>query len=264
MPYRPDLPAACTEVPALADAVVRRALPGGQASDSWLVDGRGGTMVVRMDTPLARTLELDRRAELKILQTAEAAGIGPEVIWADPGAGLLVTRYIPEPVWEEKHIVNPLRLRALAGTLKRLHGLRTAGPEFDPGKAARAYAGSIGTTAAAELADRVVTLARQLLPPGQQRVLCHNDLVYMNIIGSNPVRLIDWEYAAAGDPLFDLAVVIRHHRLPAPIADGFLHDYLGKTDPATSERLEAFCQLYDLLCELWYLAVGKYARNLQR
>ena len=79
----------------------------------------------------------------------------------------------------------------------------------------------------------------------------------MNIIGCGPVRLIDWEYAAVGDPLFDLAVVVRHHQLPAPIAGGFLRAYMGTPDRVTSERFEAFCQLYDLLSELWYLAVSK-------
>jgi len=256
---RSELPATITDVPALAGAVVRQVLPGGQASDSWLVEGRGRMLVVRVDTPLARTLGLDRQAELGILETVAAAGIGPDVIWADPDAGVLVTRYITEPVWDQKNIMDPACLNALAGTLKRLHGLASSGPDFDPEKAARGYAGSIGTDAAISLADRAATLTRQLLAPGHYRALCHNDLVYANIIGSNPVRLIDWEYAATGDPLFDLAVVVQHHQLPVPIAGKFLHDYMGNPGPAISERFEAFCQLYDLLSELWYLAVGRYS-----
>lgn len=252
----PELHAAIAEVPALAGVSVRQPLPGGLASESWLVGDRGKLMVVRVDTPLAGKLKLDRCAELEVLETVSAAGIGPDLIWADPAAGLLVTGYIPEPVWTEKNVHDPARLQNLAVTLQRLHDLPAAGPGFDPARAARTYATTIGGAGALRLAEKTAVLCRQLLTPGHRRAVCHNDLVYMNIVGSHPVRLIDWEYAAAGDPLFDLAVVVRHHRLTARIAGDFLRAYMGPPDAETSERFDAFCQLYDLLAELWYLAVA--------
>jgi len=256
----PDLRPDLADVPLLARACVKQELPGGLASNSWLVEDGGKAMVLRIDTPLARALKLDRAAELGVLETVAAAGIGPDVIWADPAAGVLVTRYIHGSVWTGEDMHDPAHLRSLAGTLRRLHGLITAGPEFDPAGAALTYATAIATESAADLADKAAALARQLLTPGGRHVLCHNDLVHMNIIGSQPVRLIDWEYAAVGDPLFDLAVVVRHHQLPAPAAKEFLHRYRGTLDAATEERFRAFCQLYDLLSDLWYLAVGKHSK----
>jgi len=236
---------------------VHRPLAGGLASNSWLVEDRGNVMVVRIDTPLARKLNLDRVAELGVLETVSAAGIGPEVVWADPVAGLLVTRYIPETVWCEKDVHDASRLQNLTATLKRLHGLPAAGPVFDPAQAAHAYAREIGKRPALELAEKAAELASWLLEPGQRHALCHNDLVHMNIVGSDPVRLIDWEYAAVGDPLFDLAVVVRHHRLPANVVAEFLRGYhAGGLDAPLNERFHGFCELYDLLAELWYAAVG--------
>lgn len=252
----PELHAVIAEIPALAGVSVRQPLPGGLASESWLVEDRGKLMVVRVDTPLAGKLKLDRCAELDVLETVSAAGIGPELIWADPAAGLLVTGYIPGPVWTEKNVRDTACLQDLAVTLQRLHDLPAAGPDFDPARAARTYATAVGHEAALQLAEKTAVLCRQLLAPGHRRTVCHNDLVYMNIVGSNPVRLIDWEYAAAGDPLFDLAVVVRHHQLTEPVARNFLHAYMGPPDAETSERFDAFCQLYDLLSELWYLAIG--------
>ncbi len=254
----PELQSAMADIPALAHACVLRELTGGSVSDSWLVEAHGKRMVVRVDTPLARELGLDRKGELRVLQTVAAAGIGADLIWADPAAGVLVTAYIPGPVWSEKSLLDPAGLEQLAGTLRRLHSLPAAvSPDFNPAQAALTYAGGIGTTAAAELAEKAVHLASQLLAPGYHRSLCHNDLVYSNIIGSDPVRLIDWEYAAVGDPLFDLAVVVRHHQLPDTVAQGFLRACLRLPDAQTTERFNAFCDLYDLLSALWYMAVSK-------
>jgi thiamine kinase len=253
----PELQSVMADIPALADACVLRELAGGSVSDSWLVEAHGEHRVVRMDTPLARKLGLDRQGELKVLETVAAAGIGPDLIWADPAAGVLVTAYIPGPVWSEKSMLDLAGLERLAGTLRRLHSLPAAAPDFNPAQAALTYAHGIGTPAAAELAEKAVRLTRQLLAPGHRRSLCHNDLVYSNIIDSEPVRLIDWEYAAVGDPLFDLAVIVRHHHLPDRVARGFLRACLGLQDAQTTERFNAFCDLYDLLSALWHMTVSK-------
>jgi len=255
----PELQSVMAGIPGLAGATMLQALGSGGASDSWLVEAGGRKLVVRVDTPLAQTLGLDRRRELKVLETVSREGIGPDVVWADAAAGVLVTAFVPGPVWEEKDVQKPAFLRQLAGTLKRLHRLPFAGPLFDPARAAQAYAASVGTRSAAELAARISTLARQLLTPADPCSLCHNDLVYTNILGFGPVRLIDWEYAAVGDPLFDLAVVVRHHQLKTELATGFLQACLGHVDAHVSERFDAFCGLYDLLAKLWYMAVGSHA-----
>jgi aminoglycoside phosphotransferase (APT) family kinase protein len=258
MRRQPELQSVMADIPALADARVLQELAGGSVSDSWLVEKHGKRLVVRMDTPLARKLGLDRPGELRVLETVAAAGIGPDLIWADPAAGVLVTAYIPGPVWSDKSMLDLAGLERLAGTLHRLHSLPAAvAPDFTPAQAALTYARGIGTPAAVELAENVVRLASQLLAPGHRRSLCHNDLVYSNIIDSDPVRLIDWEYAAVGDPLFDLAVVVRHHQLPDAVAQGFLRACLGLPDAQTTERFNAFCDLYDLLSALWHMTVNK-------
>jgi len=261
MPRLPELQAAIDEIPVLDNASVRQQLAVGPVSESWLLEDRGQRMVLRIDTPLALELKLDRHAELSVLETVAAAGIGPQPLWADAAAGVLLTAYVPGPVWDETNVHDPACLQRLATTLRRLHGLSAAGPGFNPGLAARTYAGDIGTPSATALAGKAAVLADQLLTPDRYRALCHNDLVFTNIIGSDPVRLIDWEYAALGDPLFDFAVVVRHHRLAASTAAGFLNACLGPRDGNTAERFSAFCELYDLLATLWYQAVNAHDRH---
>jgi thiamine kinase-like enzyme len=70
--------------------------------------------------------------------------------------------------------------------------------------------------------------------------------------------LIDWEYTGTGDPMFDLAVVIRHHELDAGLAQGFLEAYLQRAaTPEESEHLSCQCRFYGHLLELWNLRVGE-------
>ena len=65
------------------------------------------------------------------------------------------------------------------------------------------------------LRSRPQSWPEKLLAEIRRPALCHNDLVHSNIIDGDPVRLIDWEYSAVGDPYFDLAIVVRHHQLKA-------------------------------------------------
>jgi aminoglycoside phosphotransferase (APT) family kinase protein len=251
----PDIRQLIREVPALTGLVVRGKMAGGPASDSWLGEKGGVQMVVRIDTPYAAKLGLDRHAELKVLEMVSSAGIGPDIIWADPTAGILVTSFIPGKVWTREDIRESANLDRLAMTLRRLYALPAVGSKFDPAGAANRYAENIGTDAAFDLENRSTELAGELLGGDHRPALCHNDLVHRNIIDSSPVGLIDWEYAGVGDPLFDLAIVTRHHELPAPLTRGFLQACFGTADAKMRERLEAFCTLYDLLSALWYMSI---------
>ena len=239
----------------LRGADILEQLAGGPVSDSWLMTAGKEQFVARLDKPFARLLALDRRAELEVLRTVSAAGIGPQIIWADPDKGVLVTSYIPGNAWGPEDVHDPVRLGRLALTLRQLHSLPPRGPVFAPGKIALAYARETGTNNASRIAEQAIKLAEKLLSETRRPALCHNDLVHSNIIGSETVRLIDWEYSAVGDPYFDLATVVRHHQLHADRVENFLSAYFETPGKEHFSRLEAFCRLYDLLAALWYLSV---------
>ncbi len=229
-------------------------LSGGPASDSWLVQAGRQKFVLRIDKPIAASLGLDRQAETGILQTVSDAGIGAPVIWADPDKGILVCRYLEGGTWCREDTRSPERLRELALTLKKLHRLSPRGPAFEPAAAARLYAQKIGTDRAHQLARDTAQLAAELYAEPGRLALCHNDLVHGNIIGHGPVRLIDWEYAAVGDPFFDLAVLVQHHDLNMELREKFLQFYCGSAEADDLARLAGFCRLYDHLARLWYIA----------
>ena len=244
-----------SEVEELRGAEMIRELPGGPASSSFLLAVDGQRLVARVDRPAAQVLKLDRQSEIKVLQTVSTAGIGPKPVWADPQQGLLVCTYIEGSACSHEQLTDPELLQELASTIRRLHSLPTAGPEFKPKSAVRNYAEKLATPTAQRLADRAGTLLTQLRQESGPRVLCHNDLVHSNIINNQPMRLIDWEYAAVGNPFFDLAVVVRHHELSASLTKGFLQAYFGGLLPEQLEKLELYGMLYDHLAGLWYLSM---------
>jgi len=251
----PDQKTLLEGVEQLRGADIFEKLPSGPASNSWLLTSGDEKFVARFDKPLAKLLGLDRHAELEVLHTVATAGIGPQIIWADPDKGVLVTSYIPGNAWSAGDVHDPVRLGKLARTLRQLHSLPPRGPVFAPGKMALAYARQAGTHGASRIAEQATKLAEKLLSETRRPALCHNDLVHSNIIGGEPVRLIDWEYSAVGDPYFDLAIVVRHHQLKADRVEHFLGAYFGTPGKEHFSRLDAFCRLYDQLAALWYLSV---------
>jgi len=247
----PDPRAVIASIPALSGARPVRKLGGSQASDSWLLERSDGPVMLRIDRPLAARLGLDRASEFGVLRTAFAAGLGPEPLHSDPAAGVLVTRFLPGAQWRPEDLRQPARLGRLGRLLRRVHGLPLAGRRFEPVRIAEHYARHSGVADAGRMVEQVAALAGQLFPAGAPGRLCHGDPNAANIIGPVHPRLIDWEYSAIGEPLFDLAVVCRFHALDAIRGRVLLEAWSGRPATEHRERLEGWMRLYDLLTGLW-------------
>ncbi len=77
-------------------------------------------------------------------------------------------------------------------------------------------------------------------------IICHNDVEQWNTVfrDGHPVALIDWDFAAPGYPLWDLAVAAR---MLVPITDSDNRAALGyEGPPRSAERLRALCYAYGL------------------
>ena len=135
----------------------------------------------------------------------------------------------------------------------RIHALPAAGSPYQPGESASLYAAQLGSAQARETADQANRLLTEIRQEPVQLCLCHNDPLAANLIDTGKQLVpIDWEYAAAGDPLFDLAVLIQHHELQPELSGRLLQTYFGRAiRPAEALRLESWCGFYELLLELW-------------
>lgn len=245
---------ALTRIPGWGGRYACREIGGGLTNRSYLVSATTGEFVLRLDAEHTKTFGLNRRAELKILREASKADIAPEVVFADPDAGILLYEYLPGPVWERSSLDDPQNLRSLAGLLRAVHALPASGETLDAAAAASRYASTAAKhPSLGPFVARCLSIVADI-PAPTQRCCCHNDAVASNIIGTSQLKLLDWEYACDNEPLFDLASLIGYHDLDGKQSNRLLHAYTGGPDPATRERLEEQLRLYDAVQWLWLAA----------
>lgn len=254
--------AAIARIPGLDPAKARyRALGGGLSNRSWLLETEDRRLVLRLDGPQAKALGLDRHTEFAILQRAAGQGIAPEVVYADPDAGVLVYKYLPGRCWMRAELESEANLEALAAIFRRVHALPRSGVPFDASGAAARYADLIrGDEALSTIGERCREIIESV-PPQADTACCHNDVVAANVIATPALRLLDWEYACDNEPLFDLASVIGYHDLGARQKGTLLRAYAGGL--ALRERLEEQLRLFDALQWLW-LAVREVMAPAER
>lgn len=249
-----------------AGARVVERLAGGPGSDSYLVERGADRWVLRIDNELPVVLGLDRSAEAVVLAhiyKEDAAGecFGPRLEFVDVGQGIQLTRYIPGRAWTAADLGDPGKQARLARLLRRLHAAPAAGKPFNLRDRIARYAESIGSAAASALAAEADEMLSRLEAPGMRHCLCHNDLVCANVIEGERLYLVDWEYAAVGDPFFDLATVVQHHELSDAAAAAFLRAYLGRVHDADTRRLDLYRELYARLLILWQSVVDRVSSN---
>jgi thiamine kinase len=230
----------------------------GLTNRSWLVSTDGDRFVVRIsDVGAAEELQIDRDSEAIVLQHVARAGIGPQILRCDPAGGILVTRYLGA-TWTEQDAHTDDNINRIAGLLHRLHALDVPAGVRAVDLASTVH-GYVQTLEARGMHSGLVTPALRgcadetaaELRKGSTPCLCHNDVHHLNIVGSDPIRLIDWEYAGVGEPLFDLASLCVYHRYSKPERERLLAAYGAPSDAINWQRLELACWLFDYIRDLW-------------
>jgi len=206
-------------------------------------DGRGH-WVVRLDGLPPEPLGLSRDVEYSALQKAAARGLAPEPVFQCVDAGALVCAYLP-PDDRQQH--TPQQLAQL---LRRIHALPPVSAQLDVLARAQRYLDLAGGDVLPEPLQHACARLGQL---PVQNTLCHNDLLAANrLVSGGRLRALDWEYAAMGDPLFDLAAIIEGDAWTDAAADTLLQSWLSR--PARDEdeeRLALQRTVYRELSALW-------------
>ncbi|MGC8468786.1 MAG: phosphotransferase family protein [Acetobacteraceae bacterium] len=210
-------------------------LGGGAIQENWgldleLPDGALLALVLRRDAAARLPASLDRAAEYRVIETAFAAGVKvaePLGLCTDPtvlGGPFSLARRV-------QGITNPRRLtgrdapiadgdalaRDLGRELARIHSLRPAGaalgfppPPGEPPVVARlAHLATMldALSAPQPVLEWMLIRLAALAPPPLPAVLLHGDYRTGNLMiehGGRIAAVLDWEFAAWGDPLEDI------------------------------------------------------------
>ena len=109
-------------IPGFANATIESRLDGGVASRSYRVKHNGGLFVLRIDTPEAARLGLNRKAEHAVIRAVAGAGLGPGAVYCEPEAGVLLRPFIPGRPWTRDDLLQPKNLARLADRLRGWFG----------------------------------------------------------------------------------------------------------------------------------------------
>lgn len=210
-------------------------LSGGITNANFLVDDGTRRCFVRIgdDIPVHHVA---RWHELAASRAAEAAGISPAVLHAEPGAlvlGFVDGRTLgPEDVrrrQQQERIVELLRRahREIPGHLRGpslvfwvFHVLRDYAATLRAG-ASRLEAMLPGLLDRAERLERAVGAI--------DLVFGHNDLLAANLLDDGRrLWLVDWDYAGWNSPLFDLGGLASNSELPPADREWLLAAYFDR------------------------------------
>lgn len=205
---------------------------------------------------------IDRAAEAHNAQLAAAIGIAPAVLHVDPASGLMLTRFVPASTpLTAADLQDPTMLRHAVELLKRLHesrlpfqGRMDLLPKLDQYMALAARKGwpaGLDLTPARRAAEAArPALERAGVPWGP----CHIDPVPHNfVVGRTPqaLYLLDWEYAAMCEPMWDLAAVSIEAELDEATDRFLLGAYYGPAASQQNGRFILYKSLLNLLAAAW-------------
>ncbi|HEX2840865.1 phosphotransferase [Hyphomicrobium sp.] len=234
-------------------------LAGGITNKNFVVEDRGRKYVVRTGGDIL-VHGIVRASELAAARAAEAAGISPAVIHAEPG--IMVIDFIEGRTFAPEDVRNPSNFDGLVDLVKRCHrdvALHLRGPAsmFWPFHVIRDYAHTLREGQSrhgpllTDLLDRSARLERAVGPI--DIVFGHNDLLAANVLDDGKrLWLLDWDYAGFNSPLFDLGGLASNSEMPAEMAEAFVSAYFGRPVDDELRRKAAAMTAVSLLREtLW-------------
>lgn len=263
-------PAARTAgLPCWSGPVSPEPLSGGITNVNFVVADKGERFFVRIgeDIPVHGILRVN---ELAATRAAEAAGISPEVVYAEPGA--IVIRFVEGRTYTPEDVRDPANLERIVALIRRCHHemprhLRGPILMFWVFHVIRDYAGTLrdGKSRSLPLLPKLLGRAEKLeAAVGPIEVVFgHNDLLAANFIDDGErLWLVDWDYAGFNSPLFDLSNVASNSEFPPDLVDRLLEAYYGTPPDNTLQRRYQAMACASLLRETMWSMVSEIHSTL--
>lgn len=264
----PDIDQLFVHIPLLA--AVQRAQwqissLGGITNQSYRLQSREHDFVLRWPNSTASRY-LDRRAELGNVQMVAELGLFPPILAADPDIGWYITMFIPgATALSAADFAKPALFDTVVLMLSKLHGSGLSFPSqqglFEAIDLYISFAPMPHLeTLRRELEPARLALQRHPLP----RIPCHIDPSPSNFVLGNDSRLylIDWEFAAMEEPLWDLAAVAQEQGVDKEMARARIEPLIGSEQ---WPRFELYKTALYLVAASWCeaeLAAGNNAPEL--
>lgn len=185
----------------------------------------------------------DHHTEALVMQ--EAAALDVPTLYFDPDTGEKLSRRVNAIPFGESRSSD--RMERAGRLVSRLHERKPVREVFDPFEKLETYRQACQDPVPFPGETEILRETRALWRPD---TLCHNDLVPGNLLlGTDRDWLIDYEYAATGDPRFDLASFLSENQVTDPAdRQAFFRGY-GR--PVREREVILFELLADMIWASW-------------
>lgn len=235
-------------------------LDGGLSNINTLLTlASGERFVVR--TPHHETEHLfNRQQEAAVLAVIKPLNLTSECLHINPHNGIKISRYLENAVpFSQSTWTREQKIASVATLLSTLHHAKLRGfQSFHPFEKLRQYQ-QLASTSSLSFSDPYLEQRMEKHWNSVSHILCHNDLVDGNLLfTASRAYLIDYEYAGANDPVFDLASFLSENNFVGDeLIHLFLTNYYGRIPTACErEQVLDWIHFQDLLWGNW--ALGMY------
>jgi thiamine kinase-like enzyme len=227
----------------------------GLTNENYRVDLGPASYFVRCSRPENRLLGSILAREWQVAQIASEANLSPQALFYSPDDMVMISEFIhARPI----NLQDPAVFPPFCSLVRKLHALAKEFPNhFDPFVCIEQYIQAASEVHAdipaifwEEVQPRLCQIQFFIIRPAAP---CHLDLYSQNVLDDGRrLFLIDWEYSAMGDPLFDLATLPSADFLSDVQMQYLLSVYLERS-PTSIEMHDFFCMriLADIRWGLW-------------
>ena len=229
---------------------------GGMTNNNYLVETKNRKFIVKFFGKGTDKL-INRIAEKNNLENLRDLELDVENYIFDIEEGIKVNEYIENAITFDAHYIKT-KNKEVAGILQKVHGSgKELEGEFKIFDEIKKYEdliqGEIKYAYYDKIREKVFGLKAHLEEIGIDRKSCHIDLVPENFIEdeNGRVYLIDWEYSAMNDPMWDLAALFIESNYRKSEEGEFFKYYYSENTPVSVAKIMIYKILQDFLWSLW-------------
>ena len=229
---------------------------GGMTNNNYLVETTDRKFIVKFFGKGTEKL-INRIAEKNNLEKLRDLELDVENYIFDIKEGIKVNEYIENATTFDAHYIKT-KNKEVAEILRKVHGSgKELEGEFKIFDEIKKYEdliqGEIKYAYYDKIRDKVFELQSHLEKIGIDRKSCHIDLVPENFIEdeNGRVYLIDWEYSAMNDPMWDLAALFIESNYRKSEEGDFFKYYYSEKTPVSIAKIMIYKILQDFLWSLW-------------
>ncbi|MGX8834599.1 phosphotransferase [Amedibacillus sp. YH-ame6] len=229
----------------------------GLTNQNFSLDINGERFVLRTPRYDSENI-VHRHHETLALEAIKDEDIDVETIYYDEDSGYKVTRYI-ENALDYAQYQGEDKIERTALLMKKFHSInKKINIAFDPKKRYEHYR-SFVTSPLYQLTS-YEDIFQHIQENSEHICLCHNDWVEGNILfDKEKTYLIDYEYAADNDPLFDVMSFITENQIvDETLRERFYRVYFDEITPEIRRELFIWENVHNLLWCMWAMMMWEH------